>query len=194
MVFSKDDMMSVEFVCAAANIRASNFGVPMDSLFKVKEMAGKIVPAISSSNALGASLQVTECIKLLAKKTKSLRGIVYQRTNDSVRLNSFSRANDTPNPDCQVCNDAQSIYLVEVKDLKTFTLGDFKSILLGKCGLNGKSLIIEFKNNMIYEHDQEMVDGADSDDLAEIKMNENRLSKTMDALGIQHQSYMQVQG
>jgi ubiquitin-like 1-activating enzyme E1 B len=100
MMFSKDDMMSVEFVSAAANIRANNFGVPMDSLFKVKEMAGKIVPAISSSNALGASLQVTECIKLLAKKTNSLRGIVYQRTNDSVRLNSFSRANDIPNPDC----------------------------------------------------------------------------------------------
>lgn len=138
MMFSKDDMMSVEFVSAAANIRANNFGVPMDSLFKVKEMAGKIVPAISSSNALGASLQVTECIKLLAKKTNSLRGIVYQRTNDSVRLNSFSRANDIPNPDCQVCNDAQSIYLVEVKDLKSFTLGDFKAILLEKCGLNGK--------------------------------------------------------
>ena len=47
---------------------------------------------------------------------------------------------------------------------------------------------------MIYEHDQEIVDGADSDDAAEIKMNENRLVKTFEALGIQHQSYMQVQG
>ena len=31
----------------------------------IKEMAGKIVPAISSSNALVASLQVLEAVKLL---------------------------------------------------------------------------------------------------------------------------------
>lgn len=55
-MFSKDDEHAVEFVCAAANIRASNFSVPMETFFKIKEMAGKIVPAISSSNALGASL------------------------------------------------------------------------------------------------------------------------------------------
>jgi ubiquitin-like 1-activating enzyme E1 B len=55
-MFDKDDPTLVEFVTAAANIRASNFSIPMESLFKIKEMAGKIVPAISSSNALGASL------------------------------------------------------------------------------------------------------------------------------------------
>ena len=37
-----------------------------ETLFKVKEMAGKIVPAISSSNALVAALQVMEAVKLLA--------------------------------------------------------------------------------------------------------------------------------
>ena len=47
---------------------------------------------------------------------------------------------------------------------------------------------------MIYEYDQEMIDGAESDDADEIKMNEKRLMKTFEALGIQHQSYMQVQG
>lgn len=125
MVFSKDDMHTIEFVSASANIRANNFGVAMESLFKIKEMAGKIVPAISSSNALGASLQVTECIKLLARKTSNLRGIVYKRLENSVRLNSFSRTTDLPNANCDVCNDAQSIYLVLVKDL-TPTLGLLK--------------------------------------------------------------------
>lgn len=91
MNFSKDDHLSVEFVTAAANIRAHNFSIPKESLFKIKEMAGKIVPAISSSNALGASLEVLECIKLLQDKRESLKGIVYQRTNNQVRLNSFAR-------------------------------------------------------------------------------------------------------
>lgn len=76
-MFDKDDMNAVEFVTAAANIRANNFGIPMDSYFKVKEMAGKIVPAISSSNALAASLQTFEAIKLLCQKKDDYRGIVY---------------------------------------------------------------------------------------------------------------------
>ena len=55
----------MDFVAAATNIRATNFGISQETMFKIKEMAGKIVPAISSSNALVASLQVTEAIKLL---------------------------------------------------------------------------------------------------------------------------------
>jgi ubiquitin-like 1-activating enzyme E1 B len=43
-------------VSAATNIRATNFSIAMESMFKIKEMAGKIIPAISSSNALVAAL------------------------------------------------------------------------------------------------------------------------------------------
>ena len=46
----------MDFVAAATNIRAYNFQIGQETLFKVKEMAGKIVPAISSSNALVAAL------------------------------------------------------------------------------------------------------------------------------------------
>jgi len=105
LMFDKDDSDAVEFVTAATNIRAHNFGIDMESFFKIKEMAGKIVPAISSSNALAGSLQVLEAIKLLANAKDNYRGIVYQRTNDTIRMNSFSRANDSPNPECLVCRD-----------------------------------------------------------------------------------------
>ena len=55
-MFDKDDYLAIDFVTAATNIRAYNFSIEMESLFKIKEMAGKIVPAISSSNALAAAL------------------------------------------------------------------------------------------------------------------------------------------
>lgn len=57
--------MSLQFVSAATNLRAATFSIAMESVFKIKEMAGRIVPAISSSNALAASVQVLEAIKLL---------------------------------------------------------------------------------------------------------------------------------
>ena len=56
LVFDKDDPFAMDFVAAATNIRAHNFTIEMETLFKIKEMAGKIVPAISSSNALVAAL------------------------------------------------------------------------------------------------------------------------------------------
>lgn len=60
----------MDFVSAATNIRAHNFQIQTETLFKIKEMAGKIVPAISSSNALVAALQVTEAVKLLAGEAR----------------------------------------------------------------------------------------------------------------------------
>lgn len=79
---------------AATNIRASNFGIQMESLFKVKEMAGKIVPAISSSNAMAASLQVIEAIKLIEGKQENYRGIVYKRLDKTVKVSSLSRVRE----------------------------------------------------------------------------------------------------
>ena len=77
--FNKDDDLCVEFVSAAANIRAHNFSIALESKFKIKEMAGKIIPAISSSNAMVAALQVHESIKILGQRFDQLQGVVYQR-------------------------------------------------------------------------------------------------------------------
>lgn len=83
LVFNKDDDLCIAFVAAAANLRAANFSIPPEvrlfifsvipqSEFKIKEMAGKIIPAISSSNALVAALQVAEGIKLLSGRHSQL--------------------------------------------------------------------------------------------------------------------------
>lgn len=157
MTFDKDDAHAVEFVSAAANIRANNFSIPMESLFKIKEMAGKIVPAISSSNALGASLQVFEAVKLLAKQNGKLKAIVYKRTDDARRLTSLSRKNEAPNPDCQVCaDDSQNIVVAEIKDMTTFKLGELKHRILldsPEFDLSGKAVSITQDSKLLYEYD-----------------------------------------
>ena len=57
--------MAVEFVTAAANIRASSFGIPLHSLFEAKGVAGNIVHAVATTNAIIAGLIVLEAIKVL---------------------------------------------------------------------------------------------------------------------------------
>jgi ubiquitin-like 1-activating enzyme E1 B len=104
-MFTKDDEIAVEFVTAAANIRAHNFAIKMESLFKIKEMAGKIVPAISSSNALVAALQTFEAIKILANRKEQIKGVSYVRMDKDKRLMPLTRINEPRNKDCQVCQD-----------------------------------------------------------------------------------------
>jgi ubiquitin-like 1-activating enzyme E1 B len=65
LIFDKDDQLAVEFVTAAANIRASSFGIPLHSLFEAKGVAGNIVHAVATTNAIVAGLIVIEAIKVL---------------------------------------------------------------------------------------------------------------------------------
>ena len=65
LIFDKDDQLAVEFVTAAANIRASSFGIPPHSLFEAKGVAGNIVHAVATTNAIIAGLIVIEAIKVL---------------------------------------------------------------------------------------------------------------------------------
>ncbi|KAJ8763578.1 hypothetical protein K2173_002461 [Erythroxylum novogranatense] len=44
--FDKDGQLAVEFVCAAANIRAATFGIPLHNHFEAKGIAGNIIPLL----------------------------------------------------------------------------------------------------------------------------------------------------
>jgi ubiquitin-like 1-activating enzyme E1 B len=56
--FDKDDRLAMRFVTAASNLRSSVFSIPMLSYYDAKGIAGNIIPAISSTNAVIAGLQV----------------------------------------------------------------------------------------------------------------------------------------
>lgn len=63
--FSKDDGLDLDFVTAATNLRALVFTIPLQSRFEVKSIAGNIIPAIATTNAIVAGLEVLQAVKLL---------------------------------------------------------------------------------------------------------------------------------
>lgn len=67
----------MEFVTAAANIRASSFGIALHNLFEAKGIAGNIVHAVATTNAIIAGLIVIEAIKVLKNDTKSYRCVRF---------------------------------------------------------------------------------------------------------------------
>lgn len=72
MAFDKDDDDAMRFVAAAANLRSRIFHIAPESLYATKGIAGNIVPAIATTNAVVAGLQVTELLKLI--KAGAVRG------------------------------------------------------------------------------------------------------------------------
>ncbi len=63
--FDKDDEDTLDFVAASANIRSTIFGIDRKSKFDIKQMAGNIIPAIATTNAIVAGLCVLEAFKVL---------------------------------------------------------------------------------------------------------------------------------
>lgn len=79
--FDKDDNDLLDFIIAASNLRAHNYSIPIESGFKIKEIAGNIVPAISSTNGLVAGLEVIEGMKCLSGKIDNLKAVSFSSKN-----------------------------------------------------------------------------------------------------------------
>lgn len=65
IAFDKDDLDTLDFVTSSANIRSTIFGIERKSRFDIKQMAGNIIPAIATTNAIVAGLSVLESFKVL---------------------------------------------------------------------------------------------------------------------------------
>jgi ubiquitin-like 1-activating enzyme E1 B len=65
ITFDKDDEDTLDFVTASANLRSIIFGIETKSRFDIKQMAGNIIPAIATTNAIVAGLCVLQSFKIL---------------------------------------------------------------------------------------------------------------------------------
>ncbi|CCM03478.1 uncharacterized protein FIBRA_05611 [Fibroporia radiculosa] len=123
--FDKDDDDTLDFVTAASNLRSIAYGITGQSRWEIKEMAGNIIPAIATTNAIIAGLIVLQAFHLMRKAYNSLRN-VHVQFKPSMPLShvSMSRAN----PNCGVCRDTYTEILC---DPSRVTLGEVVDGILG---------------------------------------------------------------
>ncbi|KAI4389414.1 hypothetical protein MLD38_001643 [Melastoma candidum] len=131
--FDKDDQLAVEFVSTAANIRASSFGIPLHSLFEAKGVAGNIVDAVATTNAIIAGLIVLEAIKVLQNDAKNYR-MTYCLEHPSRKMLLMPVEPFEPDKACYVC--LETPLTLEINTEKS-TLRDFvEKIVKAKLGMN----------------------------------------------------------
>ena len=80
IMFDKDDEDTLDFVTAAANFRSYIFGIDTKSKFDVKQMAGNIIPAIATTNAMTAGLCVLQAFKVLKGEYHKAKMVCWQQT------------------------------------------------------------------------------------------------------------------
>lgn len=88
LVWDKDDKHAMDFVAACANVRAQIFNIPRKSSFEIKSMAGNIIPAIATTNAITAGISVLHAFKVLQESYKKCLS-VYLRLRPNARNQIF---------------------------------------------------------------------------------------------------------
>ncbi|KAI7901416.1 uncharacterized protein BX663DRAFT_514346 [Cokeromyces recurvatus] len=157
--FDKDDDDAMDFVTAASNLRAYIFHIPTKSLFDVKSMAGNIIPAIATTNAVIAGFVIMKAYGILRGNIKDI-----PRTYLTTGSRLVQEANVQPNPNCGVCKSRGSTALVNFE--KT-TLNDLinQVILLkqekGGAEMNKDELSVLQGSKLIYDAFEEEVQLAD---------------------------------
>lgn len=140
--FDKDDDDTLDFVTAAANLRSFAYSIECKTRWEVKgklsviedfrtfspscvEMAGNIIPAIATTNAIISGLIVLQALHLLRKSYHSLKNVHIQ-FKPSVPLSTVTIC--PPNPHCGICRDTYAMVLC---DPERVTLGELVDGILG---------------------------------------------------------------
>lgn len=141
--FDKDDEDTLDFVTAAANLRSAVFSIEPKSKFETKQMAGNIIPAIATTNAIIASLCVLEAYKVIKGELGRSRAL------DLKMAKLAQSPNDEPNPDCPTCGNAMSRCVV---DFEKATLQDLMDILKSKFKYGTEFSIFNEGGGVIYDY------------------------------------------
>ncbi|KZT71220.1 hypothetical protein DAEQUDRAFT_688223 [Daedalea quercina L-15889] len=171
--FDKDDDDTLDFVTAASNLRSIAYGIPTKSRWEVKEMAGNIIPAIATTNAIIAGLIVLQAFQLLRKSYNALRN-VHVQFKPSMPLSAINMT--PPNPNCGVCRDT---YAEVLCDPARVTLSEVVEGVLGDgegAGGMGK------RDVSVYEHTR-MLSDPDWDD---------NLERTLESLNVTRGKFLSI--
>ena len=147
--FDKDDKDVLDFVASSANLRSAIFSIEPKSKFDIKQIAGNIIPAVATTNAMTAGLCVLQAFKVIREDLSKAKMVFLERSVARV-INSDTLK--PPNPNCTVCGVMQSSLLM---DPERGTLKDLvDNVLKTQLGY-GEEITINSEMGTIFDPDLE---------------------------------------
>ncbi|KAK6590989.1 SUMO activating enzyme subunit 2 [Cryptosporidium xiaoi] len=140
LIFDKDDKIMMDFVFSASNIRSHNFHIKPLSRWDCQSIAGSIIPAIASTNAIVAGVQVVQLLMLLKSKlSMSIDKLKIDRGSENLEFNYAKfvwirnipigkflicpEPLDSPNPRCLACS--QKMFRITISSFENWSLSRF---------------------------------------------------------------------
>ncbi|XP_055540431.1 SUMO-activating enzyme subunit 2 [Wyeomyia smithii] len=180
LVWDKDDKHAMDFVAACANIRAQIFNIPRKSRFEIKSMAGNIIPAIATTNAITAGVVVMHAFRVLKEKFDKCKS-VYMRLRPNARNQLFvpDRDLNPPNPKCYVCAAKPEVVLkVDTKNVTVKELRD--DILIKALNMIDPDVIIDGKGTIVISSEEGETDCNNGKKLEELQIVDGCILKVDD--------------
>ncbi|KAJ1032523.1 hypothetical protein NDA16_000546 [Ustilago loliicola] len=136
--FDKDDDAALDFVTSTSNLRSLVYHIDRKTRFEVKQMAGNIIPAIASTNAIIAGMLVIQALHALSGSWPKTRFVSLARGSNRM-LTSWPPAG--PNPRCGVCQD---VYIpIAVSSLQEVTLSEVvEKVVKAELGMEEEELVV----------------------------------------------------
>lgn len=161
--FDKDDEDTLDFVVAATILRSHIFGIPQRSKFTIKQMAGNIIPAVATTNAVVSGLGVVEALKILAGQEL----LPYLRDVNIFRSQTSALLGDKLQPPSSTC-PVSSCARTTVRAAPSTTLQTLiEQVLQLKLGYDEVSLVTD---KLLYDPD---FDEQASRTLSELSLVDN---------------------
>ncbi len=177
--FDKDDEDALAFVIAAANLRAVAYGVPLSSPFEVKGIAGNIVHAIATTNAVVGGLVVQEALKVVTSSgnvEKCLPTYIAKLPGGSrVRRLINSLGMQKPKKNCYVCSKGQLHLTIDTHTTTLRMVVD--NVLKSRLSIAEPSIYLTAGsiNDILYECGE----GLMEDEIADYEANLNKKLKDL---------------
>lgn len=123
--FDKDDSNTLDFVASSANLRAAVFGIDLKSRFDIKAMAGNIIPAIASTNAIAAAMIIVHANNIIIGNSGNYCNAYINYGSKSARGVFSIEQPCQPNPDCHICATDRALLEINIKTSTVKELIDF---------------------------------------------------------------------
>lgn len=176
ILFDKDDEDTLNFVFAAANLRSHVFHIELKTKFDIKQIAGNIIPAIATTNAIISGFSNLTSLSYFGKSfDPNLAKTVFISIKENKR--ATSALVDRPSKKCASCGRVSRGLFKFSNDFFEKTLGELVQIIMDKYGYSDGVSFILGKGELVYDYD--------FDDNATKKLSEIKSFKSNEILLIQ---------
>lgn len=146
LCFDKDDKDAMDFISAASNLRSYNFHIPLQSRWACQSIAGSIIPAVASTNAIVSGTQVVQLLLMLKSRLncKNKDDVYSSSRNNMLSVNKFVWIRSVPmgrfiicpeelekcNPKCLICS--QVLVKIKICNIDKWNLREFVEVIIAK--------------------------------------------------------------